>query len=64
MNDRAKIPGAPVQDENWPLTEPQKKAAENLEQLMMPAAQNPTAHDCALRKDIIPGRRELGRMVA
>ena len=54
-------PAAPVQ-EKPPLTEGQKKAAECLQELKKLAAQEPPAHDCALRKDILAARRELGQV--
>ncbi len=56
-------PAAPVQ-EKPPLTEGQKKAAERLQELKKLAAMELPAHDCALRKDILAARRELGWKVA
>ena len=56
-------PAAPVQ-EKPPLTEGQKKAAERLQELKKLAAMELPAHDCALRKDVLAARRELGQKVA
>lgn len=50
----------PVQ-EKPPLTEGQKKAAERLQELKKLAAMELPAHDCALRKDILAARQELGQ---
>ena len=54
-------PAAPVQEKTAP-TEAQKKSAERLQELKKLAAQEPPAHDCALRKDILAARRELGQV--
>lgn len=56
-------PAAPVQEKKTP-TEGQKKAAERLQELKKLAAMELPAHDCALRKDILAARRELGQKVA
>ena len=56
-------PAAPVQ-EKPPLTEGQKKAAERLQELKKLAAMELPAHDCALRKDILGARQELGMVEA
>lgn len=52
-------PAAHVQ-EKPALTEAQKKAAERLQELKKLSAMELPAHDCALRKDILEARRELG----
>ena len=56
-------PAVPVQ-EKQPLTEGQKKAAERLQELKKLAAQDLPAHDCALRRDILAARHELGMVEA
>lgn len=52
-------PAAPVR-EKPPLTDGQKKAAERLQELKKLAAKPLPPQDCALRKDILAARRELG----
>ena len=59
LNIEEDQPAAPVQ-EKPPLTGGQKKAAERLQELKKLATQELPAHDCALRKDILAARRELG----
>lgn len=56
-------PAVPVQEKPT-LTEGQKKAAERLQELKKLAAKELPPQDCALRKDILAARRELGMVEA
>lgn len=55
-------PAATVPDESRPMTAAQKKAAEHLQSLRKLAVQDLPVHDCALKRDILAARQELGRM--